>query len=243
VAVFPWIVGRSPRRREVTLGQAAAMGEMQGRLHAVLAGYPDPALPWIWNVWLPDAQPVLPQFERYAAELADAELTAAEREVIARCLELQIELLRAEGEGPPPEPTEPGAQPVHGDYHERNVLVDGSDAIVAVVDWDMVTRMPRAFELLRCVTFAGLLDPPRLEAYLRAYGQHTRLHAGECAAAVELWWRFNVREPWLYRARLGEGDPSVQQFFPEHVEMLTRLGDRAFRAHLAGELRRLAGQS
>ena len=51
----------------------------------------------------------------------------------------------------------------------------------------------------------------------------------------------SVREPWLYRTRLAEGDTSVQMFFPEHLDLLKRFGDRSFRAHLSGELQRLAG--
>jgi aminoglycoside phosphotransferase (APT) family kinase protein len=146
-----------------------------------------------------------------------------------------------EGEGPPPDPAGPGVQPVHGDYHERNVLLDDSDTISAVVDWDMVTRMPRGFEIVRCLTYAGMLDRPRREAYLTAYRQHTRLAPEECPAAVDLWWRANLRESWLYRTRLIENDRSVQQFFPEHLELLTRFADPSFRAELAGDLRRLAG--
>jgi Ser/Thr protein kinase RdoA (MazF antagonist) len=241
VAVFPWVAGRSPRRGQLTVGQAAALGDMHGRLHAVLAGYADPELPWFWASWPSDGLNALAQLERCAAELPNAELTEDERRVVGACLEAQLAHLRAEGEGAPPAPDWPGAQPVHGDYHERNVLLDEGDAIAAVVDWDMVTRMPRGFEVVRCLTYAGLLDQPRLEAYLTAYGQHTRLMPSECLAAVELWWRFNVAQSWLYRTRLIERDPAVQQFFPEHRELLARFGDRTFRAALGDELRRLAG--
>ena len=115
-------------------------------------------------------------------------------------------------------------------------------ASVAVVDWDQVTLMPRGLEILRCLTYAGLLDPPRLETYLRGYGERTRLTAAECTNAVELWWRLNLHETWLFRSRLDAGDTSVQQFFAEQTELFTRFADRAFRAHLAGELQRLAGQ-
>jgi Ser/Thr protein kinase RdoA (MazF antagonist) len=42
VAMFPWVAGRAPRRGHLTVGQAAALGAMHGRLHAVLADYRDP---------------------------------------------------------------------------------------------------------------------------------------------------------------------------------------------------------
>jgi hypothetical protein len=105
----------------------------------------------------------------------------------------------------------------------------------------MVSRMPRGFEIVRALTYADLLDRPRLEAYLSAYARHARLAPAECPGAVELWWRYNLRDSWLYRTRLIEGDRSVQPFFAEHLELLRRFGDATFRAGLADDLRRLAG--
>jgi Ser/Thr protein kinase RdoA (MazF antagonist) len=239
VAAFPWVPGRSPARGKLTTGQAGAMGEMLGRLHAIFVAYPDPDLPWIWNSWPPEPARALDDLRACAIALRDAPVADAERQVIGTCLEIQLARLPTEGAGPRPDPSAAGSQPVHGDYHERNVLLDDAETITAVVDWDMVTRMPRAFEVVRCLTYAGLLDPPRLAAFLAGYGTHTSLSPDEARAAVGLWWRFNLLQSWLYRTRLIEGDPSVQQFFPEHLELLTRFADPAFRDHLAGELVRL----
>ena len=241
VAAFPWVAGTSPRRGQIAPAQVEAMGAMQGRLHAVLADYPDPDLPWFWGAW--DANPgrSAELLRGYAEELSSAQLPADEHELILACLSLHLERLEAEGEAPPPSPQTAGAQPVHGDYHERNVLLDDHDRIAAVVDWDMVTRMPRAFELVRCLSYAELLAPLLLEPYLRAYRQHTRLAPVECVEAVDTWWRYNLRDTWLYRTRLRERDAAVQPFFAQQLELLTRFGDPAYRAHLAAELRRLAG--
>lgn len=107
----------------------------------------------------------------------------------------------------------------------------------------MVARMPRGFELVRCLSFAALLEPPLLDTYLTAYREHVTLTPSECAAAVELWWQFVVRDTWLYRARVIQADPRVQPFFAEQLTRLAQFGDRSFRRRLAGELQRLAGPS
>jgi Ser/Thr protein kinase RdoA (MazF antagonist) len=241
VAAFPWVDGRSPRRRALTVRQAAALGGMHGRLHAVFAAYPDPDLPWIWGGWPSEIDRAQTDLAGCLAALDTADLSADERALVGACLRIQLERLPTDGAARHPDPAAPGSQPVHGDYHERNVLLDGADRLIAVVDWDMVTRMPRAFEVVRCLTYAGLLDPERLSAYLLAYGQHVSLTADESHAAVGYWWRFNLLQSWLYRTRLVEGDPSVQQFFPEHLDLLERFGDPAYRDHLGAELVRFTG--
>ena len=241
VAAFPWIEGASPRRGHLTADQAAAMGDMHGRLHAALADYDDAILPWFWGAWQSDVGRSAELLRQYAQELPNAGLAPDELELVGSCLYEQLERLEIEGEAPPASPDSAGAQPVHGDYHERNVLLDERDAVTAVVDWDMVNRMPRGFELVRCLTFADLLEPPLLEAYLAAYREHTTLSATECAEAVALWWAYSLRDTWLYRTRLVERDAAVQPFFAEHVALFARFGDPAYREHLVGELRRLAG--
>src|SRR5687767_1944554 len=39
-AVFPWVEGRPPVRPAITAAQAHAVGEMHGRIHAVLSAHP-----------------------------------------------------------------------------------------------------------------------------------------------------------------------------------------------------------
>lgn len=114
---------------------------------------------------------------------------------------------------------------------------------MAVVDWDIFIAMPRAFELVRCLSFAQLLDPPLLDAYMEAYREHVALLPQECSQAVDLWWQYSLRDTWLSRKRLIEADPAVQRFFPESIAFMERFGDPSFRAHLAGELERLTGAS
>jgi Ser/Thr protein kinase RdoA (MazF antagonist) len=241
VAVFPWRDGHPLQRGYVTLAQAAAMGAMHGQLHSVLLGYTDPDLRWFWDSWGANADPSGTVLAQLLRDLPNFELPPDERDLIGRSMELQLRLLKRATSAPDPHPSMPGVQPVHGDYHERNVLFDETNLIVAVVDWDMVATMPRAFEVVRCLSFAELLETPLLEAYLNCYGKHVTLSAAECAAAVELWWQFLVSDTWLYRNRLLEGDPGVQRFFGEQIGRLEQFTDASFRTHLAAELRRLVG--
>jgi Ser/Thr protein kinase RdoA (MazF antagonist) len=240
VAVFPWIDGRSLNRGSITAAQAAAMGAMHGRLHNLLADYGDDDLPWFWDLWEPNTVDSSRKLTQYLGQLPDVDLPADQREIVRACLETQIEHLTQADPLRPPALNSIGVQPVHGDYHERNVLLDDSDNIVGVVDWEMVTRMPRAFELVRCLTYASLLARSLIEAYLLGYRDHSSISSSECSDAVELWWQYNLRDTWLARTRLNEGDVAVQPFFAEHLEFMAQFGDPTFRAHLRDELCRLA---
>lgn len=243
VAVFPWVTGSHLQRGRITVAQASVMGAMHGRLHSVLARYPDWDLDWFWDSWGANTEHSSDLLLDLAKQLPNVQLSHDERELIHRTLEAQLGWLQTEGGRIAPDRHSIGVQPVHGDYHERNLLLDNAGGVAAVVDWDMVTRMPRGFELVRCLSFAELLQPPLLDAYLTAYHHHVTLTPSECAAAVELWWQFVARDTWLYRVRLLEADPAVQPFFAEQISRLARFGDPSFRRHLAGELLRLAGPS
>jgi Ser/Thr protein kinase RdoA (MazF antagonist) len=241
VAVFPWVDGGHLQRTKLTAAQAFAMGDMHGRVHAVLARYADADLPWFWFTWGPVTEHTAARLGAFAELLPSATLTEPERGLIGQVIETQRDYLAHEEHEPVVNPRMTGVQPVHGDFHERNLLLDDDGRVVAVVDWDQTCLMPRGFEIVRALCFAELLDPPLLDAYLAAYHEHAQLLPEECAVAVELWWQFVVRSTWLYDARLRECDPAVQPFFTESLIHLARFGDRAFRMHLAGELQRLAG--
>jgi len=241
VALFPWLPGRSLERDAITPEQAAAMGDMHGRLHATLARYDDPELPSFAHV-MPSENPGA-DLRDCRARLGEVDLTATERTIIVEYLDRHLALLEAERGRPPLQPTLVGAQPIHGDYHERNILVDEAGRITAVVDWDMVRTLPRALEVARTITFSLFLgETPLVEPYLAAYGEHVTLAPEECEEAVALWWEYVLRDTWLARTRIIDRDPLVQPFFAESIEHHFRyLADPAFRVWLAGEFGRWAG--
>ena len=93
-----------------------------------------------------------------------------------------------------------GRQPVHGDFQERNVLFDEGTTPVALVDWELACRQPRAVALLRALSFMQLFDEPLLAAYLGGYSRHVTLLPEECAEAVEMWWQTRIHSTWIYTA-------------------------------------------
>jgi Ser/Thr protein kinase RdoA (MazF antagonist) len=233
VAVFRWIAGRPANRGRVSIAQAAAIGDMHGRLHKVLARYEDNDLPWFWSTWEQNTIESAEKLTQYVQRLPSLDLNPDDQTIIRACLETQIEHLRVVQPMKAPLFDSPWVQPVHGDYHERNVLFNETDQLVGVVDWDMVTHMPRAFEVVRCLTFAALLSPSLLDAYMAAYRVHSRLTAEECSDAVELWWQYNLRDTWLAKTRLDEQDAAVQPFFAEHLEFMAQCSDSRFRSRVA----------
>jgi Ser/Thr protein kinase RdoA (MazF antagonist) len=238
VAVFPWVEGRQLKRDQLTPAEAAVMGEMEGRLQATLAEYDDPTLNQEWWSW--ETERSVSQLRGYLEALETFEGPEAHRVVIRENLELQLELLQTISGRPRAAFEDPPKQPLHNDYHERNLILGQDDRVVAVVDWEMVARVPRAFELARALTLSGLLAPRTLEPYLAGYGERVRLGADECARGVEMWWEFFRHDTWAYGRRLTEGDPVVQPFFKEGIERLQTWSAPGFREWLVGEILRFA---
>ena len=241
VAVFPWVDGRRLQRDQLSPAEAAMMGDMHGRLQATLAAYDDPTLHADWWTW--ESERSVAQLQRYAEALHRFEGPPEHRDVIRANLELQLRLLESMPGRPREAFDDLPVQPLHNDYHERNLIVGRDGTVAAVVDWDMVARVPRAFELARALTLARLLEPAILEPYLVAYGKHIRLTADECERGVEMWWGFFRHDTWAYGRRLTEGDPVVQPFFAEGIDRLTQWSAPGFREWLVEVIWRHAGDA
>jgi aminoglycoside phosphotransferase (APT) family kinase protein len=128
----------------------------------------------------------------------------------------------------------------HGDYHERNVLLrEGDGEVAAVIDWERIRVLPRAFQLVRAMDFMGLLGGGPVEEFLAAYGRHVRLDLEECEGAVEQWYQNVVHNTWMFRDVFIAGNPGAARFLGEHVPRLRRMADQQFRASLAAQVRRL----
>jgi aminoglycoside phosphotransferase (APT) family kinase protein len=128
-------------------------------------------------------------------------------------------------------------QPTHGDYHERNVLLDEDGAVCAVVDWERTSLAPRVFELLRAIAFMRLWEPPLLDAYLSGYRRHVQLEADECALGVEMWWQHDLHNTWAFRETFIERDQRIAQFLAQNAARLAVFRDAGFRRELANALR------
>jgi Ser/Thr protein kinase RdoA (MazF antagonist) len=240
VAVFPWVDGRHLQRDQLTPSDAAVMGYLQGRLQTTLAAYEDPSLHTDWWTW--ETGHSLEQLHAYMERLRSFEGPPEHQVVIQANLELQLRLLGSLAGRPRAAFDDLPVQPLHNDYHERNLILGADGEVVAVVDWDMVARVPRAFELARSLTLSGLLDPRTLEPYLAAYGRHITLSRDECERGVEMWWQFFLHDTWAYGRRLTESDPVVQPFFAEGIDRLERWSTPGFQEWLVERIWRHAGE-
>ena len=239
VSLFPWIHGHALQRETVTPAESSVLGDMHGRLHATLARYPDVGLSrdgsgTNWNTQASiDALNRIDDLIRYYPAPPPEQLR------LQGVIRAQLEVLESGDARPASDFAGLRRQACHGDYHERNVLADGSGAIIAVVDWEMAGLLPPIFELVRAISFVRLFDSPLLEPYLDAYRRHARFTAAECHAGVEMFWQFLIHDTWVFTSRFIRGDRRVDEFLPTAGDLLARFGDPAFRSSLEATLVRI----
>lgn len=234
-AVSPWIEGRTARRGQITATEATVLGEMHGRIHAAFAQHHGSAGAQFSMRW--DKERSLEILARVAEVAVNRHVEPMVQDAIA----FQRALLETTAIEPPSYFDSLPCQLTHGDYHDQQVLLAGDDSVAAVVDWEMYQVTARAWEVIRALSFSGLLHTPRLLDYLRGYREHVRLSAEECRLGVELWWQSRVNGVWVWTAHFLEGNERVAAFFPGIVPELERLADPVLRERLVEGLRRAAG--
>lgn len=238
-SVFPWVEGRSLLRGAMTAREAGLLGAMNGRLHRVLADWPagdlhrNSELSWDTEKSIADLSRVDDLIRYYPAQ-------SEEQLQVQGWLRDQMAMLEGGAARPAADFQGIPVQPCHGDPHERNLMVDATGEAVAVVDWERFCLTPPAFEVLRTLTFAHLLDEPLITAFLAGYRAENRLNAESIAPCVEFWWQSELHNTWEYRERFIKGNRAVEQFFAEGAAALRRFTDAGYRAGLAGLLRREA---
>ncbi len=239
-AAFPWIEGHSLLRRTVTPDEAELLGATHALSQQVLREYPaeglhrNSELSWETEKSLADLRQITAAIE------AVERPTDAHRQH-AGWVAAQMEMLETEELRGPEMFADLPVQACHGDFHERNVMLDDANRLLAVIDWERFCLSVPAVEVVRAVTFALLWDEPHLQRYLQGYGSVGRLDAETIRPSVELWWQSSVHNTWAYRDGYIRGNANVVQFFEEGAEMLRRYRDPAWRAYLAGEMLRLCG--
>jgi homoserine kinase type II len=233
-SVFPWVEGRTTVRGEIGPDDAKVLGEMHGRIHAVLAEHPASVgdagqLPWDTAESLADLVTV----RKVAVERGTPQEVVEGIDLQVRLLETSLVRPRSDFSGLP-------AQLTHGDYHDQQVLFGADGSIVAVNDWEMYRVLPRVLEVLRSVAFARLYEEPGLSAYLTGYAQHVRLSEEECRLGIEAWWYGRLHSRWVYWTYFMENNERVAEFFPETRRELAQLADRRWRGDLADRFVRAA---
>jgi Ser/Thr protein kinase RdoA (MazF antagonist) len=213
-AVFPWIEGRTITRGEASPREAAALGEIHGLMHSVLAAHPSSAGARFDMQW--DKH----ESEQTLAAIAlAAERGHAEHSVQA-AIALQRKLLSETEVQPPSAFDWLPAQLVHGDFHDQQVLFDGTGRVAAVVDWELFRPLPRIWELIRSLNFAGLFGNSLLEDYMSGYRHYVSLSEDECRAGLQLWWQSRVVGAWVWAAYFLQGNERVRPLFPATVQAL-----------------------
>ena len=222
-AVFPFVEGRLARRGAHTAPEVAALGDMQGRLHSVLAMHPESPRATFKMLW---------SREHSLAALAEAERAAhsvnAADELID-AIGLQRKLLIAEPVQQPSAFAHLPCQMLHGDFHDEQVLFDAKDRIIAVLDWENFQGGARIWELVRSLAFSGLLDHPLLDTYLRGYSLHVQLSAEECALGIALWWQSRLIGTWVWTAYFVGGNQRLSPLFASTIETLNKLARSGWR--------------
>ena len=234
-SVFPWIDGRNATRGQITATEARGLGEMHGRVHAAFAEHPGSAGAQFSMRW--DKEKSLEVLERVAALAAERHMEPMVQDAIA----FQRTLLERTAIEPPSYFASLPCQLTHGDYHDQQVLLAQDGGVAAVVDWEMYQVTARVWEVIRALSFSGLLHTSQLDDYLRGYREHVRLSREECRLGVELWWQSRVNGVWVWAAYFLEGNERVAPFFRGIVPELERLADPIAREHLAERLIRGAG--
>lgn len=223
-SLFPWVGGRTTVRGEIGPDDAEALGEMHGRIHAVLAEHPGSSgeagqLPWVTAESLAD----LVMVRRVAVERGTPQEVIDGIDLQVRLLETS--LVRPRSDLLPGLPT----QMTHGDYHDQQVLFGADGRIVAVNDWEMHRVLPRVWEVIRSVAFARLYEEPGLAAYLNGYRRHVQLSEEECRLGIEAWWYGRLHSRWVYWTYFMENNERVAEFFPETRRELAQMANERWR--------------
>jgi Ser/Thr protein kinase RdoA (MazF antagonist) len=240
VAVFPWQEHRTLRRGAIDETGAALLGDVHGRIHAAMAEFDDPALVSgkTGSSW--DTEEAALALSRVDDLIRYYPAVSEEWVRIQAEIRFQLAILESAEARPDTDFAALPTQPVHGDFHERNVLLaPNGDAVVAVVDWEMASRMPPVFELIRAADFTGVLAEPLMGAYLSAYAANGTVSPADVAQGVEMWWQSCLHDTWAYAARFVQGDDRVTRFLNETGARVRRLASAAYREWLAGSIRRL----
>ena len=239
VCVYPFVEGGHLRRGTIRPEGARVLGRLQGRLHRVLADLPSIERPNHEMNW--DTETSIAALSRVDDLIRYYPAPSEDRLRAQKLLRDQLAMLESDLPRPASDFQWPRLQPVHGDYHDRNVLIGEGNEVVAVLDWERVSLYAPGFEVLRALSFMQLTDADVLAPYLTGYAEEARIPAEESALAVEAWWQSAMHNTWAFTEVFIRGDPRPAQFFEEGAEQLRKFSDADFRRWMTDEMVRIAG--
>ena len=239
-AAFPRLTAAQPEPDQLTEVHAFQMGRTLGATHAALAALPSLEV---------NRFPRKPQWQSAAVyvEMAEYEALIARKPVLDPFDQHTLATfgyrrsLLAGGVPPADSFAALPQQLLHGDYHHRNLFFDPAGAVERVIDWELASLGPRAWELIRALDLSlRLADDveaggPLLTSLIRGYAAVAPLTAQECEAMPDLYWSARVHSLWVYEEHYRKGAAKTDRVAMEDLRTLQWLA--AHRARVASLLR------
>jgi Ser/Thr protein kinase RdoA (MazF antagonist) len=195
-----YIAGRHHARGQLPLAAAASMGRVHGQMMQALGVWP------ATSYTLPSVEDSVRKLERILA-LAERGTGTLDQTAVA----VLRHKIGAVGRLAPivAGVATLGAQWVHGDYQETNVLFNEADQVVAVLDFDNLRCRPRGYDVMRAfaLCFPGALE--QAYAYFAGYVDAFRPSVEEVSLYAPLWAYVSATKVWPIDVRYLE--PSAYQ--------------------------------
>ena len=244
-AVFPRLESAHLSTDVLTVQHARDLGRTLGRLHSMLATFPESGRSRFpsWPLW---------DEARAVAEMAEYEGIIRRRPALdpfdqhtLSSFGFRRTLL---GGAVPPADSFAGlpAHLLHGDFHLGNLFWSPDDRVDSIIDWELARNGPRAWELIRaldlCLGLEREIDgsAERLIAFVHGYAGVAPLSQQECEAMPDLYWASRIHSLWVYEEHYRRGSARSDRLAMQDVELLHWLA--ASRPRVAAALREaLAG--
>lgn len=127
----------------------------------------------------------------------------------------------------------------HGDYHARNLLMDGTRQIIGICDWEQASMNTRSYELARSllyICFNGATDEDPNEydnaiatdfarAFLAGYSSMYPITQVELLHGIQLRWKRLVRSFWIEEQYYTNGDARSCKFVPHEMRLMQDFAD------------------
>lgn len=201
--VFPWLAdGRHRSGLSMSLERCRDLGRVLGSIHLTLYNsVPTPRQPF-FQPSIPVEQ-AMDRVDRLL-DLIDSRHGGASFDALAeRTLRMKRGLLAKLAHRRPPDIPVMSSGYLHGDLHPHNLLLDGEDRVMAVLDWDRLRVGPHSKELVRAAAFFFTygdergIDLKRAGEFVDGYRDIYDLGAPEIRIALHrLWWE-RLADNWV----------------------------------------------
>ena len=219
--VYPFI--DSDQSHVYTDSDIAAMGTLLAKIHR--AGSHDvPDFFKQKQITQKQKEPIIAKLEKYKALILAKPSCDILDERFLKYITVKLNLMSRIADSLPFE----NDTLVHGDFHERNLLIDvASRQIVGVCDWEKAEFMPRSYEVARSVLIIAFSGEYVLEQalqtaaiFLKAYQTTYPLTKAEWRAGLQSRARSAVLSQWIEDQYYNHQDSRPVRFLSREVRQL-----------------------